>query len=58
MKENIKNMTQAEIQSILKEMGEPAFRAKQIFTWLHKGARSFDDMSNLSKNLRARLDEA
>ena len=58
MKENIKNMTQAEIQSILKEMGEPAFRAKQIFTWLHKGARSFDDMSNLSKSLRARLDEA
>ena len=58
MKENIKSMTQTEIQAVLKTMGEPAFRAKQIFTWLHKGAKSFDEMSNLSKDLRSKLKEA
>ena len=57
MKENIKSMTQAEIQAALQELGEPAFRAKQIFTWLHRGVTSFAGMSNLSKELRARLDE-
>ena len=30
-------------------MGEPAFRGKQVFTWLHQGVTSFDEMSNLSK---------
>ena len=31
-------------------MGEPAFRAKQVFTWLHRGVASFDEMTNLSKS--------
>lgn len=39
------------------ELSEPTFRAKQIFEWLYRGAESFDDMSNLSKALRERLDE-
>ena len=38
-------------------MGEPAFRGKQVFTWLHKGVTSFDEMSNLSKPLREKLKE-
>ena len=38
-------------------MGEPAFRAKQVFTWLHRGAASFDEMTNLSKSLREKLKE-
>ena len=58
MKQDIKSMTQAEMAEALKAMGQPAFRAKQIFTWLHKGVTSFDDMTNISKELRARLDEA
>ena len=33
-------------------MGQPAFRGKQVFTWLHRGVASFDEMSNLSKSLR------
>ena len=42
----------------LRERGEPAFRAKQIMEWLYKKrARSWDAMSNLSKPLRAWLDE-
>jgi len=55
--EDIKSMTLAEITDALKEMGEPAFRGKQIFSWLHRGAATFDEMSNLSKPLRAKLAE-
>ena len=40
------------------ELGEPSFRAKQIFEWLYRGVDSFDEMSNLSKSLRERLDAA
>ena len=52
---DIKSMTQEELGLWLKEQGEPGFRAKQIFTWLHRGATSFEEMTNLSKPLRERL---
>ena len=52
---DIKSMTQQELARFLKELGEPAFRAKQVFTWLHRGVTSFDDMTNLSKPLREKL---
>ena len=52
---DIKSMTQQELSQFLKELGEPAFRAKQVFTWLHRGAASFDEMTNLSKSLREKL---
>ena len=55
---NLKSMTIPEIQAVLKEMNQPAFRAKQIFTWLHKGVRSYEQMSNLPKDLRAALSES
>ena len=55
MNANLKSMTMAEIGGVLKELGQPAFRAKQVFTWLHKGVRSYDEMSNLPQNLRAEL---
>ena len=55
MSNNLKSMTQPEIGTILKEMGQPAFRAKQVFSWLHKGIRSYDEMSNLPKSLRDAL---
>ena len=54
---DIKSMTLEEITQACRDMGEPAFRGKQIFTWLHKGAASFDEMSNLSKALREKLKE-
>ena len=57
MNGNLKSMTASEIGAILKEMGQPAFRAKQVFTWLHKGVRNYDEMSNLPQNLRAALAE-
>ncbi|WP_279202672.1 23S rRNA (adenine(2503)-C(2))-methyltransferase RlmN, partial [Intestinimonas butyriciproducens] len=52
---DIKSMTQEEMAAWLKELGEPAFRAKQVFTWLHRGAISFEEMTDLSKSLRERL---
>lgn len=52
---NIKAMTLAELTAECKAMGLPAFRAKQVYTWLHKGVRSYDEMTNLSKDLRQKL---
>ena len=52
---HIKSMTQPELSVLLKELGQPAFRAKQIFSWLHKGVRSYDEMTNLPKPLRDTL---
>jgi len=57
MKDDIKSMTLEEITAALREMGEPAFRGRQIFSWLHRGVRSFSEMSNLSKPLRGKLEE-
>lgn len=57
MKQDIKSMTLAEMTQALNDMGQPAFRAKQIYTWLHKGVTDFEEMTNLSKELRAKLDE-
>ena len=54
---DLKSMTLEEITDTLRDMGEPAFRGKQVFNWLHKGAVSFDEMSNLSKSLREKLSE-
>ena len=45
-----------EIQALLP--GEPSYRAKQIFRWLHKGVRSFDEMSDLPRALREKLSAA
>ena len=54
---DIKSMTESELTSFFKGMGQPAFRARQVFTWLHRGVRSFDEMTDLSKPLRAQLAE-
>ena len=54
---HLKSMTQQEIAGVLKDMGQPAFRAKQLFSWLHKGVRSYDQMTNIPQNLRQLLAE-
>ena len=50
-------MNPEELTQALERLGEKKFRAKQVFSWLHKGAGSFDEMTNLSKELRAKLEE-
>ena len=53
---NLKNYTYEELELLVKEeLGEPKFRAKQIFTWLYRGVDSFDAMTDLSKDLREKL---
>ena len=53
---DIKSMTLAELtQEFTTDLGEPKFRAGQVYAWLHRGARSFDEMTNLSKPLREKL---
>ena len=54
---DIKAMLPEEIAAALAEMGQPKYRAKQIFQWLARGVSSFDEMTNLSKDLRAALAE-
>ena len=58
MKKDIRAYTYEELQEEVKMLGEKAFRAKQVYEWLHqKQADSFDEMTNLSKNLRAKLEK-
>ena len=57
MKEHLKSMTLPELAQVLKALGQPAFRAKQVYTWLHKGVRSYEEMTNLPKALRDTLAE-
>lgn len=56
--EDIKSMTLPQLQELLEGMGEKKFRAKQLYEWMHvKLAASYDEMTNLPKNLREKLKE-
>lgn len=58
MKTDISSYSLSELSELAIEMGIPKFRAKQIYEWLHKKlVESFDEMTNLDKNLRQRLSE-
>ncbi len=57
MKINLKDLTYNEMCELMASMGEAKFRAKQVFEWLYRGVTSFDEMSNLSKSLREKLEE-
>ena len=54
---DLKSMTPEELAVFFKELGQPAFRAKQVFRWLNEGVESFDEMTNLPRSLRERLAE-
>ena len=56
MQIDIRNLEMEEIAAFVEKQGEKSFRARQIYEWLwKKNALSFDDMSNLSLNLRESL---
>ena len=55
---DIKSMTLEELTQTLREMGQPAFRGGQVFTWLHRGVTSFEEMSDLPRALREQLARA
>jgi len=48
-------MTLPELKDLLRELGEPPYRALQVFRWLHKGAASVEEMTDLSRPLREKL---
>lgn len=52
---DLKDFEFDELSAYLNELGEPKFRAKQIFSWLHKGVEDYDDMTNISKATREKL---
>lgn len=53
---DIRDLSLEEIQNFIKDIGEPSFRAKQIYQWLWQNCcQSFEEMTNLSKNLRDKL---
>lgn len=58
MKKNIKNFDLDDLKEELKLLGEKTFRAEQIFKWIYQDkVKSFDEMTNLSLDLRKKLDE-
>ena len=53
---DVKSMTIEELTAYMKERGEGAYRARQLFSWMHeKTASSYDQMTNLPKKLRESL---
>lgn len=55
---DIKSMNLSELKEEIAAMGEKNFKAGQIYSWLHKhGAVSFDEMTNISKDFRAKLEK-
>jgi len=57
-KADLKNFTKEELSDFLGSLGLASYRADQVFQWLYqKGAATFDEMTNLSKDLRAKLSE-
>lgn len=58
-KKDIRSYTFEELKQEMEHLGEKSFRAKQVYEWLHvKLADSFEEMTNLSKALREKLDAA
>ena len=54
---DIKSMLPEELSALLTEMGQPRFRANQLFSWLSRDVGNFSEMTDLSKDLRAALSE-
>lgn len=52
---DLKSMLPEELEAYLRDLGEPKYRAKQLFSWLCKGVRDFSEMVNLPKPLREKL---
>ena len=57
-KQELIGLSKSELESEIAKIGEKSFRAKQIWQWLYvKGAKDFSEMTNLSKDLREKLEQ-
>lgn len=54
---DLRSMEYGEMEDMLKSMGEPKFRTKQLYSWVMQGAEGFDEMTNLPKSFRLKLSE-
>ena len=55
-KRNLKDLTYQELEDFFREIGEPKYRARQVFAWIYsRGVEDFSEMTDLSKKLRERL---
>lgn len=52
---DLRSLTFSELSEFIEGLNEPRFRAKQIFSWLSRGVKDFDEMTNLSKATREKL---
>ena len=52
---NLRDLTFDELERLILSLGEKKFRATQVFSWLHKGVESFDEMTNVSNSLKEKL---
>ena len=57
-KTDIKSLSLNELENLIKQSGEPKFRASQIFKWLQNGVVSFDEMTDVPLKLRERLEQS
>jgi 23S rRNA (adenine2503-C2)-methyltransferase len=56
MKKDLLGMTLQHLTKEMESQGWPAYRAKQIFQWLYRGAKHYDEMTNIPKDIRVELD--
>jgi 23S rRNA (adenine2503-C2)-methyltransferase len=54
---DLKSLFPDEIKNKIKEIGEPGFRGDQIFNWVSKGVDSFDEMVNMPKSLKSKMED-
>ncbi len=58
MKQDVKSMTLPQMEEAFQAQGLPAYRAKQVYAWLHRGVTAFSQMTDLPKALRSSLEES
>ncbi|MEE0742175.1 MAG: 23S rRNA (adenine(2503)-C(2))-methyltransferase RlmN [Emergencia sp.] len=52
---NLRDLQLHELEKLMSDIGQPKFRARQIFKWVQKGAKDFSEMTNIPKGLRDSL---
>ncbi|MBQ7935141.1 MAG: 23S rRNA (adenine(2503)-C(2))-methyltransferase RlmN [Clostridia bacterium] len=57
LKQDLKSQTREELTAYITSLGQPAFRAKQIFRWLHRGVEQFSEITDLPKTFQQVLEE-
>ena len=56
VRKNLLDFTPVELEEIITGLGEKKFRAAQVFGWLSKGVAGYDEMTNVPKSLREKLE--